>query len=100
MADDTPPVTDNQAANRFELEVDGHLALLEYRLQGDRLLLIHTEVPEALGGRGLGGVLVEAAIERIRAEQLTVVPHCPFVRRWLEKRPEVADTLTIDWPDA
>lgn len=100
MADDAPTVTDNQAGNRFELTVEGHRAVLEYRLQGDRFLLVHTEVPEALGGRGLGGVLVEAALERARREGLTVVPHCPFVRRWLEKHPAEAETLPIDWPAA
>ena len=90
MADhsDTPAVTDNTDASRFELTVDGHLAELAYRLDGDRLVLVHTGVPDELGGRGLGGVLVRAALDRAAAEDLTIVPRCPFARSWLEKHPD------------
>ena len=93
-----PTVTDDTARHRFELEVDGHVAELVYRLDGDRLVLIHTGVPEELGGRGLGGVLVRAALARAVAESLTLVPECPFAKAWLEKHPDDAATVTIDWP--
>ena len=42
---DIPQVTDNPAESRFELRADGQLAELEYRLNGKRLVLIHTETP-------------------------------------------------------
>jgi uncharacterized protein len=90
-------VTDNSEESRFELTVEGQLAELIYRRRGSRLVLIHTEVPEALEGHGLGGLLVSAALERARAEQLTVVPVCPFARSWLERHPEAAAGVTIDW---
>ena len=95
-----PTVTDNPDQHRFEIEVDGHLAELVYRLHGDRLVLIHTGVPDELGGRGLGGVLVRAALDRAVAEALTLVPECPFARAWLEKHPDDAARITIDWPAA
>ena len=95
MAD--PTVTDNAARHRFELEVDGHLAELVYRLDGQRLILVHTGVPDELGGRGLGGVLVRAAVDRAAAESLTIRPDCPFARSWLEKHPDEAGRITIDW---
>lgn len=93
-----PTVTDDAARHRFELELDGRLAELVYRLDGDRLVLVHTGVPDELGGRGLGGVLVRAALERAAAESLTLVPECPFARAWLEKHPDDAAGVTIDWP--
>jgi predicted GNAT family acetyltransferase len=90
-------VVDNVAEERFELTEDGHLAELVYHVHGDRLTLIHTEVPDELGGRGLGGALVRAALERAARDHLTVVPRCPFARSWLEKhRAEIGD-VTIDW---
>ena len=91
-------VTDVPARHRFELEVDGSVAELVYRLDGDRLVLIHTGVPDELGGRGLGGVLVRAALDRAIAESLTIVPECPFAKAWLEKHPDEAAKVTIDWP--
>ena len=90
-------VSDNVAEERFELTEDGHLAELVYHVHGDRLTLIHTEVPEELGGRGLGGVLVQAALDRARRDKLTIVPTCPFARSWLEKHPDATGDVTIDW---
>ena len=90
-------VTDNPAESRFELWVDGRLAELPYRRNGKRLVLIHTEVPEQLEGRGLGGALVIAAVDRAAREGLTMVPLCPFARGWLQRHPDVAGRADIDW---
>jgi len=92
----TPQVVDNEAASRFEVSVDGHVAELVYRRHLDRLVLVHTSVPDELEGRGVGGMLVRAAIARAAQEGLTVVPLCSFARRWLERHPEVASTVTIE----
>lgn len=90
-------VTDNQGDSRFEIHADGELAELLYRTRAGRLILVHTEVPEALGGRGLGGELVRAAIGKAKAQGMTLVPLCPFARSWLERHPEEAANVTIDW---
>ncbi len=94
---DSPPVTDNPARSRLELSADGYLAELVYHRNGNRLVLIHTEVPAELEGRGFGGRLVVAAIDRAADEGLTVVPVCPFARGWLERHPAEAGRVTVDW---
>ena len=94
---DLPQVTDNQAKSRFEADFGGSVAELLYRRNGNRLVLIHTEVPEQLEGHGIGGALVTAAIDRAVRDGMTVVPLCPFARGWLERHPEVASQATIDW---
>jgi predicted GNAT family acetyltransferase len=94
---DEAPVTDNQAESRFEIWAGGQLAELSYHRHGNRLVLIHTEVPEDLEGHGTGGRLVTAAVDRAAREGLTIVPFCPFARRWLERHPDVAARVTIDW---
>jgi predicted GNAT family acetyltransferase len=90
-------VTDNRAESRFEVTVDGAVAELIYRRRANRLVLIHTEVPKQLEGHGLGGALVQAAVDRAVSEGLTVVPLCPFARSWLERHPEAAATVNVDW---
>ncbi len=90
-------VVDRADDGRFVLDVDGYLAELVYRVQGTYLVLIHTEVPEALEGRGLGGVLVRAALDRAVRDGLTIVPLCPFARGWLERHPDEAARASIDW---
>jgi predicted GNAT family acetyltransferase len=96
MSDD-PEVVNDEAAARFEIAVDGQLADLSYRRRGNRLVLVHTGVPDALEGRGIGGKLVTAAIDYAVQHGLTVVPLCPFARGWLERHPDVASRATIDW---
>lgn len=89
-----PRVTDNRPANRFELEVDGHLAFLRYERRGGSLALVHTEVPEPLRGRKIGDALARAGIEAARSEGLTLVVICPFVRAYLRKHPAEAPAAT------
>jgi predicted GNAT family acetyltransferase len=83
--------------HRFVLRPDGLEAELVYRIDGDRLTIVHTEVPEALEGHGVGGQLVSAAVTWASAEGLTVVPRCPFARSYLHQHPGEAATATIDW---
>lgn len=92
------PVVDDTVNSRFLVEEDGAEAELVYRNPGRRLVLVHTEVPEALGGRGIGGRLVAAAVERARREGLVLVPVCPYARQWLEKHVEATEGISIDWP--
>jgi uncharacterized protein len=94
---DAAAVTDNQADSRFELDTLGHIAVLMYRRNGKRLVLIHTDVPTELEGHGIGGRLVVAAIDRAAREGLTIVPLCPFARSWLERHADQAARVTIDW---
>jgi predicted GNAT family acetyltransferase len=86
-------VTDATARSRFELPVEGQVAHLDYRQVGDTLVLVHTEVPPALGGRGLGGLLARAALDAARERGLKVRATCPFVRDWIARHPEFADLV-------
>jgi predicted GNAT family acetyltransferase len=99
MTDTKPPihVEDDRAQSRLVVERDGLTALLDYRLEGDRIFLVHTEVPDEFEGQGVGSSLVRAAVDLARAEGLTIVPWCPFARHWLRTHPDVAETVTMDW---
>jgi predicted GNAT family acetyltransferase len=90
-------VVDDPSESRFEIEVDGHRGVLEYHRSGKRLVLIHTEVPPALEGRGIAGRLVRAAVDAAEADGMTIVPRCPYARAWLERHPDVAERVSIDW---
>ena len=98
MESTQPPVIDNHAERRFELHADGEMSVLTYRISGDRIRLIHTEVPRDQRGRGYADLLARAALERAARDHLRVVPLCPFVRAFLERHPEYNTLVVPDTP--
>ncbi|MEP7209161.1 MAG: GNAT family N-acetyltransferase [Casimicrobiaceae bacterium] len=92
-AKSTVIVRNNAEAQRFEAVINGLLCHLDYRLDGDVLVVHHTEVPRALEGRGIAAQLVRAAIDHARHESLRIAPHCPYVRSYVRRHPETHDIL-------
>ena len=83
------------ATSRFSTRVDGQVAELTYRLGGGRMTIEHTGVPDAIGGRGIAGQLVKAALEYARSEALRVVPACSYSEAYIRKHPEYADLVDV-----
>jgi predicted GNAT family acetyltransferase len=75
--------------SRFELEENGETAYLEFQLDKEGwITLWHTQVPDALRGRGLAGTLAKTALEYARDHQLKVDVICPLVASYVAKNPE------------
>lgn len=87
------PVRDNSARSRFELEADGVMVFMNYRLSGDVISLDHTETPVAARGRGLASRLTQGVLDDVRSRGLKIVPRCPFVRAYVERHPQYRDLL-------
>ncbi|MCW5744959.1 MAG: N-acetyltransferase [Alphaproteobacteria bacterium] len=86
-------VIDVPGRRRYELAVDGHVAFVDYRLDGNVAVVPYTEVPPALEGRGIGTALVLGALDRLRAQGRKVVPRCGFFARVIARHPEQRDLL-------
>ena len=80
-----PKVHDNKEASRFELDIDGHVAFLDYERVKGEMRLLHTEVPPELQGRGLATQLIKHAIGAARHEKREVVSMCAAVDNYLAK---------------
>jgi predicted GNAT family acetyltransferase len=93
MSADPINVRHNPQSSRFETLVDGKLARCDYRMAGGVMLLVHTEVPPSLEGRGIGAALVRAALDHAAAEGLRVRPHCSFVSAYLARHPQYRGLL-------
>lgn len=87
-------VTHNEKARRFELLVDDLRSVLTYRRFPDRIVLVHTEVPQPLERHGLAAKLTGFALDFARANHLRVVPLCPYVSSFLRKHPEYQDLVS------
>lgn len=78
---------DNKEAQQFEFHIDGRIAKIEYQTRPGKILLIHTEVPEELGGRGIASKLVAAVLKAINHSGETLRVYCPYVKKYMEKHP-------------
>ncbi len=78
-------IENNKEQNRFQAKVGNSSAFLEYELTEGTIVLLHTEVPKELEGKGLGSKVVKAALEYAERQDLKVIPTCPFVSRYIEK---------------
>ena len=76
------------ASHRFELSAAGTLAEVTYRIDGEVMTILHTEVPEALAGRGIAGTLVRTALDHARANGMKVRPECTYAKSYMERHPE------------
>ena len=85
---------DNEARSRYEFDLGGHTAYIDYEKDNGTIVLTHTFVPEAYEGRGVGAQLVAAALADIRRQGLKVVPQCSFVAVYIKRRPEWSDMVS------
>ncbi len=77
-------------ARRFVTRCDGHEAWVDYVEAGGVLTITHTRVPEAIGGRGIAGALMQAVFDHARVEGLKVRPECSYALAWLRRHPAYA----------
>jgi uncharacterized protein len=80
--------------SRFEIEQDGQVSYLEFETDGRGWMTIwHTEVAEALRGKGLGLELVTRAFQYAKDNALKVDLVCPLANHLVEKHPELRALL-------
>ena len=90
MADE---VVNNEARKRYELPVQGGIAVAYYEPRDGAIAFVHTVVPEHLRGQGLADSLIKGALADVRRHGLKVIAECPFVARYIERHPEEQDLL-------
>jgi predicted GNAT family acetyltransferase len=86
-------VEHDRDGRRFHASLDGHGAVLIYRLADGVMEITHTGVPTAIEGRGVAGALVRAAVEAAKAEGWKVDPQCAYAESWFKRHKEYADLM-------
>jgi predicted GNAT family acetyltransferase len=95
-----PFVIDNPDKSRYELHVGGEVAgIVAYRIRGQAIDLLHTEVDPGFQGGGLASKLAQATLDDARARHLEALPTCPYIRSWLRRHPDYADLVPAELRD-
>jgi len=90
-------VTDNPDQERLEIRADGERArFAQYHLKNGVIAFTHTETDRRFRGQGIGGHLIKTGLDSARERHLSVLPYCPFVRRWITEHPAYRDLVPPD----
>jgi predicted GNAT family acetyltransferase len=82
-------VEHDSATQQFTIRLDDGVGYLKYRRMRDGAIDMQTTwVPPSARGRGVGAMLVEAAMRYAQAEGAKVVPSCWYVDEWIDLHPE------------
>lgn len=74
------------------LEDDKQIGLMTYKIEGsEKMVIEHTEVDSEHEGKGHGKDLVNEGVAYARAENLKILPLCPFVKKIFEENKEIQD---------
>lgn len=86
---------DNGKKGKFYIMInDVQEAEMTYTWAGtEKIIIDHTEVNEALKGKNAGKQLVMKAVEFARAQNIKIIPLCPFARSVFQRIPEIRDVL-------
>ncbi|MBQ0769597.1 MAG: N-acetyltransferase [Bizionia sp.] len=82
------PLVKNEEKKRFEIEIDGHFAFIDYRMMGKDVALVHTETDAELSGKGAAGAVVEKTLQYLDENNITLHPYCPYVFAYIKRHPE------------
>jgi predicted GNAT family acetyltransferase len=88
--------TQNRTKGYFFVgEEDNKQAEMTYTLPfPNKMIIDHTEVTDALRGQNVGYQLVYAAVEHARANNIKIIPLCPFANSVFKKKAELQDVLS------
>ncbi|MGO4804803.1 GNAT family N-acetyltransferase [Arthrobacter sp. 2MCAF15] len=94
-------IRNNPERGRFELldadTVIGKAAYVDDAGSAQRIFY-HTEINEEYGGRGLAGVLAAQALDETVAAGLSIVPVCPYIKKYLTKHRGYAASVVAPTP--
>lgn len=83
----------NSEHHRFEYVEDDMPSVLAYRLNDGVMTITHTEVPSALGGRGIAADLTQTALETARHKGWRVRPLCSYADAYIRRHSDYQDLI-------
>lgn len=87
------PITHDSQAQRFICDEEGQRSVLDYRLHGETMAIVHTGVPRPLEGRGIAAALTRAALDTARKNGWQVDPVCSYAAAYIRRHSEYHDLL-------
>jgi uncharacterized protein len=84
----TNEIRHNRDMHRFEITLNGQMAVLDYQQAGERTTFTHTGVPVQFRGQGIAAALTKAALDYAAEQELKVIPLCSYAAAFIDRHPE------------
>lgn len=81
-------VIHNKDKKRFEVKLGDKMAFIDYFLEEEHIIFLHTEVPAAFEGKGIAGMMARAALDYSDQHNLRVTSLCSYVSLYIQRHPE------------
>ncbi len=88
-----PSILHQEKTGRFELTVGDKTAYLQYQKRNQIIEYSFVFVPPEFRGKGFAAELAKFAMDFAIAQNLKVVPTCPYVRAFMHKEKKYLDLL-------
>ncbi|WP_299521006.1 N-acetyltransferase [Winogradskyella sp.] len=82
------PLVKNDEKKRFEINIDGYYAFINFGEYGNHIALVHTETEPELAGKGAAAAVVEKTLRYIEDNGKLLMPYCPYVFAYIKRHPE------------
>ena len=83
----------NSSLSRYEMEIDGHVAYANYRIDGEIINIDYVFAPEELRGSRAAGKLMEEIARMARDKKMKILPICGYASVWLRRSKEYRDLM-------
>jgi predicted GNAT family acetyltransferase len=90
-------IINNEKRRRFETQIDGEFAYVDYRFYKDNLAFMHTFVPEAARGKGIAAALAKFALEFAKERKQKIMVYCPTVAKYIKSHPEYESLIDTQY---
>lgn len=88
-------VKNNKEKSRLEVYVGDYVGFLDYKLKGDSMYFMHTEVPEELKGQGVASFIAETTLRYAKEKGYNIIVYCPFIKTYLKRHPMEYNNIDI-----
>jgi uncharacterized protein len=79
--------------SRFETNIGDKTAYLDYQLSGNVITLIYVYTPPEYRGKSIAAQVSKFALDYARANNLKVIPQCPYIRDYIDRHEEYKGLL-------
>jgi hypothetical protein len=85
--------TVNKEEKRFVIYAEGKEVYVKFEIKNNKMDLDHTYTNPELRGKGLAALVVRAALEFTKGNNLKVIPTCSYVRSFISKNEEYQELV-------